>query len=119
MVLDQADIDAEFPGLPLDVEDSGYTDNEASAEDTLDPGDSATGARHVPEGQTVSHSTTPPTSGTHWPVWANCGVYDTEIPDEIIVHNMEHGHVVISHNLSDQEVNGLLQVVGGLGDFDK
>lgn len=41
MVLDQADVDAEFPGLPLDVEDSGYMDNEAAAEDTFDPNDTA------------------------------------------------------------------------------
>ena len=41
MVLDQADVDAEFPGLPLDVEDSGYADNEAATEDTIDPNDTA------------------------------------------------------------------------------
>ena len=77
-----------------------------------------TDAGHVAEGQAVSYSTTPPTSGAHWPAWARCGVYSTEIPDERIVHNMEHGHVVISHNLSDQEVNGLLQVVDELADFE-
>ena len=42
MVLDQADVDAEFPGLPLDVEDSGSMDNEAATEETIDPDDTAT-----------------------------------------------------------------------------
>ena len=41
MVLTQADIQAEFPGLPLDPEDSGYHDNEAAADDSIDPDDTA------------------------------------------------------------------------------
>ena len=76
------------------------------------------GASHVNEGQTVSYSTTPPTSGAHWPVWADCGIYDTELPDERIVHNMEHGHVVISHNLPGEDVSSLRQIVDGIGDFE-
>ena len=42
MVLDQADVDVEFPGLPLDVGDSGSMDNEAATEETIDPDDTAT-----------------------------------------------------------------------------
>ena len=41
MVLDQTDVDAEFPGLSLGVEDSGYVDNEAATEDTIDRNDTA------------------------------------------------------------------------------
>ena len=51
----------------------------------------------------MSYSTTPPTSGPHWPSPADCGVYDEELPDELIVHNLEHGNVVISYNLPDPE----------------
>ena len=40
MVLTADQVQAEFPGLPLDSEDSGYEDNEAAAEDSLDPDDS-------------------------------------------------------------------------------
>ena len=76
-------------------------------------------AGHVGEGQTVSYSTTPPTSGAHWPAWAGCGIYDTELPDERIVHNMEHGQVIISHNLSGEDVNSLLQIVGEMSEFNR
>ncbi len=62
-----------------------------------------TGAGHVPVGTFVSYSTTPPTSGPHWPSPAECGIYDAAVADEHVVHNMEHGHVIISYNLPDPE----------------
>ena len=40
IVLTPDQVQAEFPGLPLDSEDTGYQDNEAAAEDSLDPEDS-------------------------------------------------------------------------------
>lgn len=39
IVLTTAQVQAEFPGLPLDSDDTGYRDNEASAVDSLDPDD--------------------------------------------------------------------------------
>ena len=54
---------------------------------------------HVPEEQTVAYSTTPPTSGDHWDWWARCGFYEEGLPDERIVHNLEHGNIVVSYNL--------------------
>ena len=56
---------------------------------------------HVPEEQTVEYNTIPPTSGDHWDWWARCGFYEDGLPDERIVHNLEHGNVVVSYNLSD------------------
>ena len=56
---------------------------------------------HVPEDQTVDYNTTPPTSGNHWDWWARCGFYEDGLPDERIVHNMEHGNIIVSYNLSD------------------
>ena len=52
----------------------------------------------VPEG----YLTTPPTSGRHWNGWVQCGFYTDPVPDERIVHNMEHGNIVVSYNLTDQ-----------------
>ena len=79
-----------------------------------------TGANHVSEGQTVSYSTTPPTSGSHWLSPASCGVYDTELPDERVVHNMEHGHAIISYNLQDpEEVRRLLEVARSLPELNR
>ncbi len=51
------------------------------------------------------YSTTPPTSGRHWNGWAACGFYgpDQPLPDERIIHNMEHGNIVVSYNFSDPD----------------
>ena len=65
--------------------------------------------------ETVEYSTTPPTSGNHWFTPSDCGIYDAELADERVVHNMEHGHVIISYNLSDPgEVGRLIDVAEGL-----
>jgi len=54
---------------------------------------------HVPEGTTVEYSTNPPTSGQHWASTAQWGVYTSRPPvDERLVHNLEHGGVIISYN---------------------
>lgn len=41
------------------------------------------------------YNSNPPTSGPHHPQWSECGVFENDIPIETLVHNMEHGHVVI------------------------
>ena len=66
---------------------------------------------HVPEGQSVAYSTTPPTSGDHWERWADCGFYPDGLPDEVIVHNLEHGNIVVSYNLLDQRDTEFLRSV--------
>ena len=55
---------------------------------------------HVPDGQTVEYNTVPPTSGDHWDMQARCGFYEAGLPDERIVHNLEHGIIVVSYNLA-------------------
>ena len=50
----------------------------------------------------------PPTSGRHWDRWASCGFYTEPVPDERIVHNMEHGNIIVSYNLTNQaEIDAL------------
>ncbi len=51
------------------------------------------------------YSTTPPTSGRHWNGWAACGFYgpDQSLPDERILHNLEHGNIVVSYHLTDPD----------------
>jgi hypothetical protein len=56
------------------------------------------GATHIDEGTDVEYKTNPPTSGNHWPEALLDGLYDTEKPDEAIVHSLEHGRVWISYN---------------------
>ena len=71
---------------------------------------------HVPEGQSVAYSTTPPTSGDHWERWADCGFYEGGLPDELITHNLEHGNVVVSYNLSEeQDIDALRSALASIG----
>src|SRR5262245_24651618 len=53
------------------------------------------GANHVPTGTNVDYATNPPASGPHWPNPAVRGFYDTPVPTEQWVHNLEHGYIVI------------------------
>lgn len=73
-------------------------------------------AHHVPDGQTVAYGNTPPISGDHWAGWAECGFYEGGLPDELIVHNLEHGNVVVSYNLAaGEDVEQLRRLMDGLG----
>jgi hypothetical protein len=72
---------------------------------------------HVPETQSVEYSTTPPTSGDHWEIWGQCGFYNYTLPDERIVHNLEHGNIVVNYNLaSEEEVQRLRDVINSIGE---
>ncbi|MCW2950588.1 MAG: hypothetical protein JWN41_1601 [Thermoleophilia bacterium] len=52
-------------------------------------------ATHVESVDDLDFQTFPPTSGTHYPVWASPGVYDDQVPDGFAVHDLEHGEVVV------------------------
>ena len=74
---------------------------------------------HVPEGQGVDYSDSPPTSGQHWPATAPCGFYPDGLPDERVVHNLEHGNIVVSYNFANPaQVTALRQVLDGVRQFD-
>ena len=55
------------------------------------------GAAHVADGVKVDYRTNPPSSGAHYRSSARWGVYDKALPDETLVHNLEHGGVWISY----------------------
>jgi len=58
------------------------------------------------------YSTVPPTSGRHWGAWSDCGFYNHPLPDELLVHNLEHGNIIVSYNLaSEAEVAALRAAV--------
>ncbi|MGH2498708.1 MAG: DUF3105 domain-containing protein [Candidatus Limnocylindria bacterium] len=73
------------------------------------------GNAHVPTGQRATYNTIPPASGPHWAqpaAPAPWGVKDGKLPDEVTVHNLEHGGVVISYNgLAASEVDLLRSLV--------
>ncbi len=52
---------------------------------------------HIPVGSShVAYNSNPPTSGPHYADPQPCGIYDEEIPDEAVIHTLEHGAVWIS-----------------------
>ncbi len=66
------------------------------------PVDPTSGRQHIEVGQKVtSYSSNPPTSGPHYnaagfgPI--ECKVFDNEVADEGVVHNLEHGGIWISY----------------------
>lgn len=61
------------------------------------------GRTHVPEGTKVNYNSNPPTSGDHWPQPAEWGIYLSPLPDEQLVHNLEHGGIWISYKDLDND----------------
>jgi hypothetical protein len=63
----------------------------------------------------LSYPTSPPAGGEHNSAWQNCGVYDTQIANENVVHSLEHGAVWITYqpNLPPEQVQKLKDLVKG------
>ena len=54
---------------------------------------------HVEPGQEhPPYNSVPAASGWHYPFWANWGVHNDVIPNEVLVHNLEHGGVGVHYN---------------------
>jgi len=56
------------------------------------------GRDHIQPGTTHDdYTSTPPTSGPHYPTWADWGIYAEPIQNELQIHNLEHGGIVIQY----------------------
>lgn len=55
------------------------------------------GHTHVDVGTDVAYCTNPPSSGSHYPIWAAYKTYDQPVRKEYLVHDLEHGAVVIHY----------------------
>lgn len=58
------------------------------------------GRDHVTDIAGAAYNSNPPTSGSHFPVWAKPGVYDRLISDGYFLHSMEHGYIIIWYDCS-------------------
>ena len=60
------------------------------------------GREHIfPGQQHPPYNSDPPTSGWHLPQPADWGYYNGDLPDELVVHNLEHGGIWISFKSAD------------------
>ena len=60
------------------------------------------GREHITDISNFSYNSNPPTSGSHFAVWAKRGVYDRVISDGYLIHSLEHGYIVISYNCASK-----------------
>lgn len=77
------------------------------------------GAQHIPFGAEPSapYNSNPPSSGEHYPGPANWGIYNEEIPDQIFIHNLEHGGIWLAYRpaVSSSTVRALEDIVRSFG----
>lgn len=76
------------------------------------------GRDHLGRGETFDdYQTNPPTSGTHNPQPAPWGSYRETVDKQTLVHNLEHGGVVVHYkDLSDSEIDALDSLVDSYRD---
>jgi hypothetical protein len=53
------------------------------------------GANHVATRSPIEYASYPPTSGNHYPQWADPGNYEVQIPEGFWLHSLEHGYTVL------------------------
>lgn len=73
------------------------------------------GVAHVANGTKVEYRSNPPSSGAHYASPARWGVYDKELQDGNLVHNLEHGGIWISYKstLPREEIKKLEDLAKG------
>lgn len=71
----------------------------------------ATGAIHP------AYNSNPPSGGWHYNAPAQTGVYDKKLPDEQIIHNLEHGHIWFAHkpDLGKDQIEMLAKIAKDYG----
>lgn len=76
------------------------------------------GRDHIQRGQEHDqYNSNPPTSGPHYGSVAPWGVSDETIEPEVLVHNLEHGGIVINYKgLPEEDADALAELVESYGD---
>jgi hypothetical protein len=107
--------DNEVPPAP-----EGVTAAEANCDEVEEP--ETEGREHVETSETVAYESSPPTSGNHWPpgAQADAGFYTDPIASESLVHNLEHGQLVIWYrpDAPQETISGIEGVVENANDPD-
>lgn len=68
------------------------------------------GNEHIPSAITphIAYNSKPPTSGPHLDPKADWGIHDEQIPDELQLHNLEDGGVLIQYDCDEQDCSDLV-----------
>lgn len=85
------------------------------AGETIGTQDLDEGRGHPSTGVKVAYKLDPPTSGDHWgspAAPAPWGIKDATLPNEVTLHNLEHGGIVVHYkDLSADELSKLRELV--------
>lgn len=76
------------------AEEAGCTDVEENLQE---------GQEHVPDGTPVQYETSVPAGGNHWATPSNADFFSDPVPPETLVHNLEHGQIVIWYRANAPE----------------
>lgn len=72
-------------------------------------------ALHVPIGTDITWDSNPPSSGSHYPIWAAYQAYTSPVPRGYYVHDEEHGGIILLYACPDDggcpDVAAALQAV--------
>ena len=70
------------------------------------------GQEHIPVGAShPPYNSNPPTSGWHYAEPAPWGMHQNELPDEQLIHNLEHGGIWISYVGIDDATKSALEKI--------
>lgn len=79
---------------------------------------SAQSREHIGTGAThPTYNSNPPSGGWHYAAPAQSGIYDKELPDEQILHNLEHGHIWFAYkpDLAPEQIEALAKIAKDYG----
>lgn len=77
------------------------------------------GNQHIAYPQTAVYNSTPPTSGPHYESLARWGIHTDPIQNELQVHNLEDGGVMVQYNCPEgcpELVSRLAEIVERYGE---
>lgn len=85
-----SDVELAHPDLPPIAGFESCSIETASVTEVASP--------HLAECTPIAYPSRPGAGGPHYAVWAAWRTYDGAIPEPYLVHNLEHGGVVLLHN---------------------
>lgn len=82
-----------------------------AAGDTIGEPQAMDGRTHIATGSAGGpYSSTPAASGPHWDTPLNWGVYESAQPQEPIIHNLEHGGIVIWYQAAQVTADQIVEL---------